>query len=97
MIVLSQIFDTSYRQVFSGMMRSNYCFKCSCTSELFNGDVTVAVITATSFVLDNNSIVMTMSGVSANDHNRVSLTLNERIETKFVEGRYDAYLLEVVS
>ena len=77
------------------MMRSNYSFKFPCSFELFNGKTKVADVEATSFVLDNNSIVLTINGSMDRGFSGISLTLKERVEKRLMEGRHDAYLLPV--
>lgn len=79
------------------MMRSNYHFKFPCRFDLLNGEKKVASVVAQSMVMDNNSIVKTMRGAVDYDFSRISLQLSNSVEKSLIEGRHDAYLLEVNS
>lgn len=94
MILLARQFVTSYGTILVGMMRSNYSFKFPCSFDLFNGSRKVATVIATSLVMDNNSVVMTMKGTMDYDYSRISLTLEMPVEVSLIDGRCDAYLLQ---
>ena len=93
MILLSGVFDTSFGQVVTGMMRAEYNVKFPCTFDLFHSAERVAGIVAESVVLDNSSIVMNMRGTIDPAFRRISFTLKERIDKSLIEGRLDACLL----